>query len=322
MKKVILLAGITLALTVAVAAQTKVSKQIKVLDWLNVAVVDGNQVEGGLHTYDKWATLNGGSGATVGVAPLKLAQIKLGMLVTITSETDASLNGTFRLKKWATNTALPLLGEWEHVGDLVIVADISTRDALIVTDGSKVSLAAGTTVVVKSNAIGVTESFIYAAGLFDANGDGLVKTDGTDNWYSPNSSTSANAGYVFISQGATPTATPVVDLTNGVGKTQLSSGSTASTPATIAVGTDARITTFPITGVDFSLTVGDNVPVVALPATWNNPTFYLYDGTTSYQLTDCWVKSYQTIDNIKYQVWVVDNSFLKNATGTLSLQVR
>lgn len=324
MKKVILLAGITLAFSVAVTAQTKVSKQIKVLDWLNVAVVDGNQVEGGLHTYDTWASLNGSTGFTPGVSPLKKAQIKIGMLVTITNElVDKNLNGTFRLKSWATNSALPLAGEWEHVGDLVIVDDITKRDALIVTDNSLVSLAPGTTVVVNSNSIGVPETFIYAAGLFDANGDGTVKTDGTDNWYSANSST-AGAGYIFVSQDAAPSATATVVLTNGVSKAQVTAGAVSTPGAIITTGTtpDGRITSFPAGGVDFTLTAGDNVPVVAMPAAWANPTFYINDGTNTYQLTDCWIKSYQTIDNNNYQVWAVDNAFLKDATGVLKLQIR
>jgi len=319
---VILLASITLAFSVAVTAQTKVSKQIKVLDWLNVAVVDGNQVEGGLHTYDTWASLNGSTGFTPGVSPLKKAQIKIGMLVTITSELiDKNLNGTFRLKSWATNGALPLAGEWEHVGDLVIVDNITKRDALIVADKSLVSLAPGTTVVVNSNSIGVPETFIYAAGLFDANGDGTVKTDGTDTWYSPSSNV-AGAGYIFVSQDAVPSAIPTVNLGNGVAKAQVTTaGTAAATPGTIAVG-DARITSLPTGGVDFALTAGGNVPVVAIPAAWTNPVFYIYDGTNTYQLTDCWIKSYQTIDANKYQVWAVDNAFLQDATGTLTLQVR
>ena len=88
------------------------------------------------------------------------------MLVTITNETtDLNLNGTFRLKTWTTNTALPLADEWEKVGDLVVVATMNDRNQLINTAGTHTlhSLAPGTTVVVKANIIGVPETFIYAA---------------------------------------------------------------------------------------------------------------------------------------------------------------
>jgi len=318
MKKVILLAGITLALAVTVSAQTKVSKQIKVLDWLNTAVVDGNQVEGGLHSYVTWADLG---------TKLKTAHIKVGMVVTITGETDRNLNGSFRLKTWAVNAALPTLAEWEHVGDLIVVPTIEDRNALI--DATKVSLSPGTTVVVQANAAAIPEAYIYAAGLFDANGDGtidpVVTSAGTDLWYSLTGN--ANAGYVFVSQAAL--ASNTVDLTKGVDKaTAVAAGTSAAAPIAISVGAVAntRITSFPIGGVDFTLTNDATVPVVAIPATWNNPTFYVKDATTvpatTFQLTDCWVKSYQTIDGIKYQVWAVDNSFLNGSTDALTLQIR
>jgi len=285
MKKVILLAGITLALAVTVSAQTKVSKQIKVLDWLNTAVVDGNQVEGGLHSYTSWATLG---------TSLKTAQIKVGMVVTITGEADRNLNGSFRLKTWATPAALPLLNEWEHVGDLIVVADIATRDALLATAtaGTTTSLAPGTTVVVQANAAAIPEVFIYAAGLFDANGDGtidpVVTAAGTDLWYSLTGN--ANAGYVFVSQAALGSNT--VSLTNGVDKEVVTAAAGAvSAPVAMVVGAtgNTRITSFPIGGVNFALTNDATVPVVAIPATWNNPTFYVNDGTTTFQLTDCWI---------------------------------
>ena len=286
MKKVILLVGVVLAFAGAVAAQTttKVSKQIKVLPWLNTAVIDANDAAGGMHTYASWATLG---------TNLKTSQVQLGMLVTIEAD-----KATYRLKSWAINTALPALGEWERVGDMVVVADISTRNGLIVTDNSKVSLAPGTTVVVKDNGKGVAESFIYAAGLFDANGDGTVKTDGTDDWYSA-SGTSAGSGYVFFEEAALGTSAS----THATGWFK---GAAAS--GAITIGTTARLSGMP-TGVKFSLNAGANVPVVALPAAWANPTFYINDGTSTYQLLDCWVKSYQTIDGISYQLWVADTAF-------------
>lgn len=302
MKKVILLASIALAFAVnAQNSTTKVSKQIEVLPWLNAAVIDANQAAGGMHTYADWATLTTG---------LKLAQVKIGMLVTITGETDVNLNGTFRLKSWATNTALPLGDEWVKVGDMVVVADLAARDALINASGAHAlhSLAPGTTVVVKANGIGVPESFIYAAGLFDANGDGSVTA--TDLWYSP-SSNAASSGYVFIKNQAVGTTT--VDQTNGWNGTAVGA---------IVVGTDPRIKAMPTAGIEYSLSAGTTVPVIAIPAAWANPTFYINDGTNTYPLLDCWIKSYQTIDNITYQVWTADNAFLTAATGTLKLFVR
>ena len=285
MKKVILLVGFVLTLTGAAIAQTtKVSKQIEVLPWLNTAVIDANQAAGGLHVYADWTTL----GST-----LKTAQVKVGMLVSITGD-----KATYRLKSWTTTTALPLLGEWERVSDMIVVADIAERNGLIVTDNSKVSLAPGTTVVVKDNGKVVAESFIYAAGLFDANGDGTVKTDGTDNWYSA-SGTNAGSGYVFFDEAAVGTTTSTASEGWFKG---------ASASGTITVGTTARLSGMP-SGVKFSLTPGSDVPVVALPAAWANPTFYVNDGTNTYQLLGCWVKSYQTIDGISYQLWVADTAF-------------
>lgn len=303
MKKITLLASAFLAFTIAVNAQnatTKVSKQIEVLPWLNAAVIDANQAAGGMHTYADWATLT---------TDLKLAQVKVGMLVTITGETDGNLNGTFRLSAWGTNTALPLGDEWVKVGDMVVVADLAARDALINATGTHTLqlLAPGTTVVVKANGIGVPESFIYAAGLFDANGDATV--DATDLWYSP-SSNAASSGYIFIKDQAVGTTT--VDLTSGY---------KAGAIATIAVGTDARLTAMP-GDVEYTLAAGATVPVIAMPAAWVNPTFYINDATNTYPLLDCWIKSYQTIDNITYQVWTADNAFLTAATGTLKLFVR
>ena len=299
MKKVILLVGVVLAFAGAVAAQTttKVSKQIKVLPWLNTAVIDANDAAGGLHTYADWTALS---------SNLKTSQVQLGMLVTIESD-----KATYRLKSWLVNSALPTLGEWERVGDMVVVADITTRNGLIVTDNSKVSLAPGTTVIVKDNGKGATELFIYAAGLFDANGDGTVKTDGTDDWFAPNGS-SAGSGYVFFEEAALGTTASAA--ANGWSKGASASGA-------IVIGTTPRLTGMP-TGVKFSLTAGNNVPVVALPAAWANPTFYINDGTTTYQLLDCWTKTYQTIDGISYQLWVADTAFEVGITAGSKLIVQ
>lgn len=300
MKRFTLMAGLVLALAVSVTAQTtKVSKKIEVLPWLNSAVINANQAEGGLHSYVDWATLG---------TDLKLAQVKVGMLVTIGTDADANLKGTFRLKAWAIQTALPVAGEWEKVSDMVIVADLTARDALIVTDNTKVSLAPGTTVMVKDNGKGAPATFIYVAGLVDVNAPTGI--DAADLWYSTVSS--GSDGYIFFELAAVGATSS--GAANGWYKAATASGA-------ITIGTTARLAGMPA-DAEFALTAGDNVPVVAIPAAWANPTFYLNDGTTTSQLLDCWVKTYQTIDGIQYQVWTADNTLLKGLPGSWKLFVR
>jgi len=294
MKKVVLIVGIVLAFTGAVTAQTttKVSKQIKMLPWLNTAVIDANDAAGGLHTYADWTTLS---------SNLKTSEIQIGMLVSITAD-----KATYRLKSWTTTTALPLYAEWERVGDAVVVADIAARDALLAGTSAGV-LSIGTTVIVKDNGSGLVQSYIYTGGGYDFNGDGVTNT--ADNWYSVTNT--AGSGFIYFDQVA-PSTTAVTSTKGWDGD-----GASASLTAT-----SKKLTSIPAT-TQFALTLGGTtVPQIAVPAAWPNPVFYLNDGTNTTLLTDLWVKSSVTLNGITYQVWVADWSFLKDATGTFNLLVR
>ena len=331
MKKFTLLAGLFLAMVVTVTAQstaTKVSKEIKVFDWLNAAVVDGNQVEGGLHSYASWAEV---SGAT---AKLKIAQVKLGMVVIIA---DGSRSISYRLKAWTTKTALPLISEWERVGDVISVTTTAARDALLTTTGSAVgtaavqgTLAVGTMVFVTGSNGSAPDMYIYVGGLIDANGDGTVKpvtaTELTDAWYSL-SGASAASGYVYVEVQDFTTSAPTVPGTS------TANAYTYDSPATLVIpaSTNKKFTqvTLPVGGFSYDLVANlaglttTKVPVVYLPAAWGKPSFYIYDGTNYFQLQDCWVKNFVTMtDGAKYQVWTADNNFAFGATGTLNLVIR
>ncbi len=315
MKKITLLIGILVFLITGANAQTtKVSKKIEVLSWINEAVVDGNQVEGGLHSYASWTELN---------SNLQKAQVKKGMLVTITGE-----SATYRLKSWSDTDNLPNKNEWERVGDVVIVKDIDMRDSLLSSSTDTTALSTGTVVLVKSNDLSVPEAFIYVE---DMDGDGTANEDEDDSWFSFSGSSNAGSsnGYVYFTSYAVSNAytddisSSSVSFTNGY-----YSGATTSA----AVSGQTKLSAMPSIGADgtgtqvsFDLSswTSGNVPVVAIPATWNAPSFYIYNGTNYYQLQDCWVMRKRTIDDISYQVWIADNDFITGASSsTLNLIVR
>jgi hypothetical protein len=301
MKRFILMAVVIMAAVVSVSAQTQVSKKIQVLPWLNQAVIDANQAHGGLHAYADWATL---------ATDLKLAQVQIGMHVYIAG--PAADAGDYRLKAWATITALPLITEWERVGDAIVVADIAARDALddgnATTASTKRAMSTGTKVLVKANAKGVPEMFIYVNGLVDV--DGATGLTPADKWLSL--SGASGAGYVLYGLGAV-NAVDAVNETNGW---------TGSAIGAIVLGTTARISGIPAAGISISLDAGTTVPVIAVPASWPAPVIYLKTGSTMSLLSDCWLKSHATHDAMDYQVWAGDNAFLTGLTGTYTLEIR
>jgi len=318
MKKFTLFVGFVAFLFAGANAQTaKVSKQIEMLSWLNKAVVDGNQVGGGLHSYANWTEV-----LTSGTPKLKTAQVKLGMLITLT---DAASAGTYRLKTWATQSALPLKAEWERVGDVVVVADIAARNALL-TGGDDYSLAVGTVVLVRSNDLAVPQAFVYVA---DMNGNSTINENEADSWYAFGDSGSSN-GYIYYTNLAIASAT--APYTANMATLTLESGyyDNAGTPTlslTAFAGTEKKFSSIPAANnvISFNMVAlaEDEVPVIALPASWKTPCFYIYDGTNYSPLQDCWVKYKKTIGNIDYQVWVADNAFANGLTsGTLNLIVR
>jgi hypothetical protein len=144
----------------------------------------------------------------------------------------------------------------------------------------------------------------------DVTGDGSITS--ADKWYSANGATANRDGYIFFELGSVAATT--VATANGWYKDATASGA-------ITVGTTARLSGMP-TGVKFTLAAGSNAPIVGLPASWSNPVFYIKDGANTYQLNDCWLKTYQTIDGISYQVWAADNAMLTNASAGLELLVR
>ena len=302
-----LLAGLVLFIVAGANAQTtKVSKKIEVLSWLNEAVVNGNQVYGGLHSYQSWTDV------LTGTPSLQINQVQLGMFISILDD-----NATYRLKEWDDNTALPLKSEWERVGDVVVVADMTARTALL-TAGSA-SLAVGTVVVVKSNALAVPEAFIYVE---DMDGNGTPNENDTDSWYSFSGAGTSN-GYIYFVQVAVadPYASDLSSLATSLVGGYINNGSDEATAqATITAATDAKLSS--LVPVTISLANSSTNVVIAIPKAWTKPNFYLNDGTSTYSLNDCWVNNTITKDGIDYQLWVADNQFTASASATLSLIVR
>lgn len=320
MKRFTLIVGLAIFAFVGANAQTttKVSKQIEMLEWLNKAVVDGNQVGGGLHSYANWTEV-----LTGGTAKLKTAEVKLGMLITLTDAADA---GTYRLRAWATPAALPLKTEWERVGDVVVVADIAARNALI-TGGDDYSLAIGTVVLVRSNTLAVPQAFIYVENM---DGDANINEDEADSWFTFGDNGASN-GYIYF-LAYTPLASVYSDDISAIAfsKGYYDNAGTPTLSTVDLTSADTKFSSLPYVTtnpniISFDLVTGwtaGNVPAIALPATWAKPSFYIYDGTNYSPLLDCWVSGKKTIDGVDYQVWVADNAFADGATGTLNLIVR
>ena len=296
MKKFYLAASLFLAFTVAGFAQTtKISKKIEVFDWLDAAVAASNQVEGGLHAYTDWADMS---------ANLKLAQVQVGMLVTLTGE-----NATYRLASWATNTALPLQSEWERFGDMIVVADIAARDALVDPANTALeALSIGTMVMVRSNANGVAETFVYVE---DLDGDGGTTTT-DDYWYSFSGSDAASFGYIYLTTVTT-------------GLSGATDGYYAKATAAGAVSGQVKLTELPsTTAITYNiLSLSAEKPLVALPKAWEKPDFYITTDDGTFQLDDCWAVTYETKDGIDYQVWSCDVALADGYSGTtLNIVVR
>jgi hypothetical protein len=283
-----LLAG----LSVSAQETTKVSKKIEVFDWLNAAVADGNQIEGGMHTYADFADLT---------AKMKLKRIKVGMLVNLTTGTD---KGTYRLKAWATTTALPLKNEWEKVAESIVVDNTAARD-LLVAEKAKTTLAQGTVVLVKtstSNNNGM-EAFVYVSGYAD-------ETANLPVWFSLGNSSNSN-GFIYAGQG-------------GFGKTNGFQATDATGKIVSAYGTTFtnKLISFPNAGLTFDLTAGSGAAFVAFPKSWNKPTFYLDIDGTEYPLNDCWKVEYSEVDGIDFQKWSADFDFTAGSTNTLKLVIK
>ncbi len=94
-----------------------VSKKQKVPAWLNRALADANQLEGGLHIYQDWDAYH---------SDFKTSRAKTGMLMVILDPAgDGSLpSKLYQLKTWATLLAIPLQAEWEELSCLSMTDSI------------------------------------------------------------------------------------------------------------------------------------------------------------------------------------------------------
>lgn len=277
------LVGIVLIASVSSASaqdlETRVSKKLKAFDWLNVAVVDGNQVEGGLHVYADYATL---------LTDLKVAQVKVGMMVVLNGSNGALSAGTYRLDAWATTTALPLSTEWKRT-DNVVVANIAARDALS-------GLATGTIVAVNDDGTGEKAAYFY---------------DGTD-FISLGGGGTTGGGFIAVGQGA-------IAYTSGFDGDDLNFNN-ADVGVIDTSDPTKKISTFQ--SFEFELTNNSSLPFIAYPKAWNKPSFYINVNGTVYPLTDCWTVTYAIVQNVEYQQWQADVAFADGSTLPLKLIVR
>ncbi|WP_461632514.1 hypothetical protein [Labilibaculum euxinus] len=287
-KKIIfLVAFVAMAVTTKLSAQEiKVTKQIKVYDWLNEAVVDGNQVEGGIHVYDNWV------GVTAG---LKTAFQKVGMLVTVIDSGDGT-PGTYRLNTVGTAA----VQNFTRI-DAVLLADITARDELIDDIGATdAGLAIGTIVGVIADDAGEPAAFFYAGGTNWIALGGGSETAGFIAVGQQNSGVSYSSGYDADDSGTSMNSA-------GIGALNMADAT-------------KKLTTFEV--FEFSLTNDGELPFICYPKAWNKPSFYIsIDGVES-PLTDCWTVTYSTQNAIEYQEWKADVNFTTGATSVLKLIVR
>ena len=112
-----------------------VSKKLKVPAWLDMALGDANQLEGGLHVYPNWAAYN---------SDFKISRVKIGMLIAIVDPAgDGSLpSKLYQLKTWATPADIPLQTEWEeftaggdNLGDHTATKNIKLGNNYLNNDG-------------------------------------------------------------------------------------------------------------------------------------------------------------------------------------------
>ncbi len=296
MKKVYFVASLFLVFSVAGFAQTtKVSKKIEVFSWLDAAVAASNQVEGGLHSYTGWADMT---------SSLKLAQVQVGMMVTLTDIAgDGSVRpATYRLASWTTTTALPLQSEWERVGDMIVVADTTALNNLVdPNDNGLEKMAIGTMVMVRSNANSIPETFVYVEDL-DGDGD----TNEKDYWFSFSGSDAASFGYVYLTTVTT-------------GLSGASDGYYAGATTSGAITTQGKLSEIPTgTAITYDISsLAAELPVIALPKAWEKPNFYITTDDGTFQLNDCWEVTYDTKDDIDYQVWSCDVALASDYAGTI-----
>lgn len=278
------------------AQETKVSQKITLLDWLDAAVADGNQVEGGLHVYQDWARVG---------SDLKTNQQKVGMLVLVIDADGAGKTALFRLNATGANRAKK---DFTRV-DNMLVASMAARDALL-TDPAEAKLKVGTIVSVEADDAGEMASFLYT---------GL---GGDKNWIALAGGGSGGSGGGFIALGqAGGVAKPEagVNYTNGYDISSID----AMAPDFLKNGkinagldmTDAATKLKTFIPFEFALNNGDGKPYISYPKAWNKPSFFItIDGSPEYPLTDCWTVTYDTKQGVEYQEWEASHDFLAGTT--------
>ena len=115
-----------------------ISLKLKVPAWLNTALGDANQLEGGLHVFQDWDVYH---------SDLKTSRAKIGMLMVIL---DATGDGSepsklYQLKTWDTSSAILLQNEWEeftagndNLGNHTATANIQLSDMYLSNNGDSI----------------------------------------------------------------------------------------------------------------------------------------------------------------------------------------
>ncbi|PXY01668.1 hypothetical protein DF185_09375 [Marinifilum breve] len=273
MKKIVLLAmGFMMTLSV-VNAQNKVTKRIDMADWVNQAVVDANNVGGGVHLYATWTALE--------TAAKNNKKFGGGMVVSVAGDLY-KLGGAENAE--ITETDLKKKDQWSYIGPMKKVADTGARLALINADGaSDLPLLSPGTVVKVEDADGSGNPATY---VFNGTANGKYAVGDTDNEkkevYWTNITASGVEGYFYQKGELAAAATAVTDLDKGTDKLVVLPAST-----------------------EITVTNGKFV-AIAFPKAWRAPNFTLDVDGTKYVFNDCWTVTEVVEAGVKYQVWSSD----------------
>ncbi|PXY01667.1 hypothetical protein DF185_09370 [Marinifilum breve] len=277
MKKTFLLLISFVAVFGAVNAQNKITKKLEMSDWVNEAVVDANDVAGGVHTYANWTDLN---------AENKYKKFRGGMIISVAGDLY-KLAGTATNVTAANKDAIAG-GQWTYIGPMKTVASTAARLALVPGSGDTDTpmLAAGTVVRVET-ADGAT-NYVFngtSTGKYDA-GD---TTDELKEVYWSNLSSPEVEGYIYTSGALAAKASSISDLTKGEKNTKI--------PATEITLTDEKFV------------------AVAFPKAWGTPSIKIAIGTKMYNLDDCWTVSHETHEGVEYVIWASDVKIKKEVAS-------
>ncbi|PXY01669.1 hypothetical protein DF185_09380 [Marinifilum breve] len=257
----------------AVNAQQKVTKKIEMLKWINEAVVDANNVGGGVHLYATWTELE--------TAAKNNKKFGGGMIVSVAGDLY-KLAGAENAE--IAEADLKKKDQWSYIGPMKKVADTGARLALINADGaSDLPLLSPGTVVKVADADGSGNPATY---VFNGTANGKYAVGDTDNEkkevYWTNITATGVEGYFYQKGDLAAAATAVADLDKGTDKLEV-------LPAKTTI----------------DITKGKFV-AVAFPKAWRAPQFMIDIDGTEYVLTDCWTVTEVVVTGVKYQVWSSD----------------